>query len=119
MRNMSFFHTQEQVLAQTKDVTRRLGWLFLKPGDVVQPIVKGQGLKKGETVEYLGCPIQIVTKRREPLDTIDQADIIREGFLDMTPPEFVAMFCQFNKCSPDTIITRIEYVYVLPPPARR
>ena len=33
MRNISFSLTEEQFLNGSKDVTRRLGWLFLKPGD--------------------------------------------------------------------------------------
>jgi hypothetical protein len=33
MRNMSFFLTTAQFLDGTKDVTRRKGWRFLKPGD--------------------------------------------------------------------------------------
>ncbi len=51
MRNMSFAMTTEQVRNQTKSVTRRFGWWFLKPGDEVQPVVKGMGLKKGDQIE--------------------------------------------------------------------
>ena len=40
--------TKEQILARTKTVTRRLGWWFLKPGDVVWACEKCMGLKKGE-----------------------------------------------------------------------
>jgi hypothetical protein len=50
-RNMSFMLTTEQVRNQTKDVTRRLKWLFLKSGDILNAVVKGIGLKKGETVK--------------------------------------------------------------------
>ena len=57
MRNMSFMLTTEQIKNRTKTVTRRLGWRNAKPGDVVQPIVKGQGLQKGETVQKIGGPI--------------------------------------------------------------
>lgn len=67
MRHMSFALTTEQVRARTKTVTRRVRWLFAKPGDIVQPVVKGQGLKKGETVEKIGAPIRFVSVRREPL----------------------------------------------------
>lgn len=38
MRRMSFMLTRKQVLDQTKDVTRRNGWAFLKPGDLIQPV---------------------------------------------------------------------------------
>jgi len=40
MRNMSFALTTNQVLEQTKSVTRRFGWKFLKAGDLVQPVLK-------------------------------------------------------------------------------
>ena len=53
MRNMSFYHTTEQIRNRSKTVTRRLGWAFLKPGDRVRAIVKGRGLKKGQKVEPL------------------------------------------------------------------
>ena len=57
MRNISFAKTTEQVRLQRKTVTRRVGWLFLKHGDLLQPIVKGQGIQKGGTVEKIGAPI--------------------------------------------------------------
>ena len=50
-RNMSFAMTTEQVRNQTKTVTRRQGWRFLNAGDILQPVVKGMGLKKGEKKE--------------------------------------------------------------------
>lgn len=56
MRRMSFMLTKEQVLNQTKDVTRRNGWAFLKPGDLIQPVEKCMGLKKGEKQVLLGGP---------------------------------------------------------------
>jgi len=36
-RNMSFSMTTQAVLDETKTVTRRLGWDFLKPGDLLWP----------------------------------------------------------------------------------
>lgn len=48
MRNMSFFHTQKQILAGTKTETTRKGWGFLKPGDHIMAVKKGMGLKRGE-----------------------------------------------------------------------
>ena len=43
-RNMSFMLTTEQVRNKTKTVTRRLGWWFLKPGEIVNAVEKGMGL---------------------------------------------------------------------------
>jgi hypothetical protein len=57
VRNISFALTTAQVRARTKTVTRRVGWTFLKPGDLLQPVVKCRGLKKGERVEKIGGPI--------------------------------------------------------------
>ncbi len=53
---MSFRLTAEQMRARTKTVTRRLGWSSLKPGDIVQPVEKAQGLRKGEKVVKSGGP---------------------------------------------------------------
>lgn len=110
MRNMSFFHTQEQIRNGTKTVTRRLGWGFLKPGDLVCAVEKGQGLKKGEKVQRIKV-IRIEDTRPEPLMSIDQADVIREGFPELMPFEFVMMFCEMNKCRPMQRINRIVFSY--------
>lgn len=48
MRNMSFALTTDQILAGTKTVTRRLGWLRLQPGDHLRPVRKCMGLRPGE-----------------------------------------------------------------------
>lgn len=120
-RNMSFSLTTPQVRARTKTVTRRLGWYFLKPGEVVQAIEKGQGLKKGKHVSRL-CLIRIVSTRIEPLramtDDLDYgfAETSREGFLEGDPKhfpsEFVSMFCNHNRCSPSMRVNRIEFEYL-------
>jgi len=98
-------------MAETKDVTRRLGWWFLKAGDKVQLVEKGMGLKKGEKVKRLRL-VEIVSTRREPLNAITQAECVREGFPDMTPAEFVGMFCRHNKCDKYVQVNRIEWRYL-------
>lgn len=56
MRNISFAMTTEQFRRGEKDVTRRFGWWFLKPGDQLRVVEKTIGLKKGEKmVEHYGC----------------------------------------------------------------
>lgn len=110
MRNISFALTEPQILAGTKTVTRRTGWATLAPGTLLMGVRKGMGLKKGETVHRLR-PIRVVSVRREALGAIDQADVIAEGFPEMTPAEFVAMFCAHNNCGPETVVTRIEFEY--------
>jgi hypothetical protein len=111
MRHMSFALTTPQFIARTKTVTRRLGWESLMPGDVVMGVEKGQGLKKGEKVRRLGA-IRIKDVRGEQLDAITQDDVIKEGFPEMTPNEFVDMFCRANRVWPRIVVTRIEFEYV-------
>lgn len=122
MRNMSFALTTGQVLDQSKDVTRRLGWLHLKVGDAFQPVKKCMGLKPGEKIERLGPPMRVVDVRREPLrhmtDDLDYGfeEVSREGFgahpAYQWPSAWVDMFCATHKgCTPETIVTRIEFAY--------
>ncbi len=114
MRLMSFALTTDQVRARTKTVTRRTGWKSAKPGDIVQPVVKGQGIPKGGTVEKIGGPIRFVAVDREPLGLIlgRPDDLAREGFPLITGVEFVNMFCDHNGCEPDDVVTRIEFEYL-------
>jgi hypothetical protein len=85
---------------------------FLKPGELLQPIVKGQGLKKGETVAKIGGPIRVVNVSRSPLNAITPQDVFREGFPAMTKADFVTMFKKSHRgCRVATIVTRIEFEY--------
>ena len=111
MRNMSFALTTEQIRSQQKFVTRRFGWWFLKPGDVVQPVEKAMGLKKGESIAKLGCPIEIVEAYGEPLEAITQSDVILEGFPDWTPEQFVDFLAKKYRCQPYNVINRIAFKY--------
>jgi hypothetical protein len=109
---MSFALTKDQILDQTKTVTRRNGWLFLKPYTQVQPVEKCMGLKKGEKQKLLGQPIDIISVSREPLNAISQEEVIKEGFPDQTPEWFIYMYCKANRCTPDTEVTRIEFMFL-------
>lgn len=117
MRNMSFAMTTDQIQDGTKTVTRRLGWLHLKPGDMLRPVRKCMGLKPGEKIEPLREPVRVVSVRREPLRLMTDSvfgddECIREGFPDLTPAQFVSMFCASHKpCTPETVVTRIEFEY--------
>lgn len=122
MRNMSFALTTQQVRARQKDVTRRLGWVNLKVGDPFQPVLKCMGLRPGEKVQPLGNFVVTVSTRREPLQRMIDEPIYgkeecrREGFPEMSPEEFVAMFCKSHKnCAPATLVTRIEFSYKTQP----
>lgn len=136
--NISFSATTEQVRQHWKHVTRRIDKSLRlakkKPGDILQGIERGQGIKKGEHVVKLD-QIVILEVNREPLDEIicrpirpiGKPDPIGcglyqyegipettlEGFPELTPVQFVETFCKINpKCTPDTEITRVLFDYV-------
>lgn len=111
MRRMSFALTTEQVINKTKTVTRRKGWQKLKPGDLLQPVVKCMGLKKGEKQQLIGGPIEVVSVSREPVIDIKQEDVIKEGFPDWNELDFIEMYCRANKCHSFDLCTRIEFRY--------
>ncbi|MBT2299210.1 hypothetical protein J7E70_01910 [Variovorax paradoxus] len=119
---MSFALTTRQILDGSQDVTRRLGWVFLKPGELVRPVRKCMGLRPGEQLDVLRDPIRVVSIRREPLrqmlDDVEYGfeEVRREGFAwhpdYSSPGSWIAMFCATHKgCTPETVITRIEFAY--------
>lgn len=119
---MSFALTTGQILDGSKDVTRRLGWEFLKVGDLLRPVRKCMGLRPGEKLEVLRDPIRVISLRRERLDLMTTdleygyEEVRREGFEFHPeyrfPSTWVAMFCATHKhCTPATVITRIEFSY--------
>jgi len=121
MRNISFSLTEEQFVDGSKDVTRRRGWAFLKPGDRLMACRKCMGLKRGEKIVHLG-EIEVVSVRREKLYEMarigeisskrigyGKTEAIREGFPHLSGDQFVTMFCNHMGGRPDQIITRIEF----------
>lgn len=110
-RNISFALTTQQFKDRTKTVTRRLGWDFLKSGDVLCGVEKAMGLKKGEKIKCLGL-IRVVSAWPEPLEAITPTEVRKEGFPDWTPEQFVEFYCTHNKVTPDIIVNRIEYEYL-------
>lgn len=113
-RNMSFAMTTKQIRNQTKTVTRRFGWWFLKPGDIVCAVEKGMGLKKGEKINRLGL-IRIVSVRTEPLYMITSDECVLEGLPEMCAYDFVKMMCSHYDCTMSEPVNRIEFEYVDPP----
>lgn len=118
-RNMSFALTTEEIRNRTKTVTRRIGWNFLQPGDVVNACVKCLGLRKGETVQRL-AQIRVVRTRIEPLSRMIQnpeygaSEAAKEGFPGWTGDQFVDMFLDHMsaKFGAGTLVNRIEFEYV-------
>lgn len=119
MRNISFALTTDQVVRGTKTVTRRMGWKFLKPGDLLQPVRKCMGLRPGEKIEKLRGPIRVISVRQESLWRMAREEYYgaeecrREGFPGMSPFDFIDMFCAAHKGSEvGSMVTRIEFEYV-------
>lgn len=108
MRRVSFMYTPQQMRDRTKTVTRRLNWEWAKPGMRLHAVSKCMGLRKGDTVESFGV-IELVDVRREPLHAITQADVIAEGFPEMSCAEFQEMFVQHMGCDYDDDVTRVEF----------
>ncbi len=127
---MSYRHTLGPFLCGDKDVTRRLGWLNLKPGEHYMAVRQAQGLKKGEKVQRLGECV-CLHNYPEELRCIEyysyrgwssipqifrstiRKETAREGFPELTPHQFVVMFCREMKCTPKTIVNRIEFARVI------
>jgi hypothetical protein len=105
--------------APLKDITRRLGWLDVEPGEFLCVCKKVMGRRRGQPLERIAT-VQVVSVRREPLDTMTNDfgygcnECRREGFPAMLPGDFVKFFCATHKgCKPETKVTRIEFKYVL------
>lgn len=117
-RLMSVSHTTQAVIDRQKTVTRRLGWwrdkngrLLLKPGDQLTLCEKVMGRRKGEPLVKL-AEVGVIDVARCQLRVHSEGDAAREGFPDWTWPEFVEFFCETFKVTPETVVTRIEWVYL-------
>ncbi len=121
MRNMSFAFTTDQILAGTKTVTRRVGWLRLMPGDLIRPVRKSMGLRRGQRIEPIRGPLRVLSVRRERLSALLEdvdygfAETTAEGFPSTSekhwPSVFVEFFCATHNCRPTDMVTRIEFEY--------
>ena len=105
---MSFALTLDQMRSKEKDVTRRFGWWFLKPGDKVWAVEKAMGLQKGESIQRIGL-IEVVDTRAEPLNAITSEDCRREGFPNFAPDDFVELLVSHYRCEPSKEVNRIEF----------
>ncbi len=113
MRQISFAHTKPQILDGSKDVTRRYGWTFVRVGELLQGIEKGQGIPKGGHVATLR-QIRVVSARREKLSRLLEEpdygadEMRREGFPGENPQCFIDSYFR----SASDVVTRIEFEYV-------
>jgi hypothetical protein len=111
-RLMAVSLTEPQVREKTKTVTRRAGWLMLRPGDQLTLCRRVMVRRRGEPLDRIAAVI-VVTVRRERLDAITAADVAAEGFPNWTPAESISFFCRTHHgCKPGTEITRIKWCYL-------
>jgi hypothetical protein len=118
MRRMSFSHTASHVRERMKTVTRRVGWRFLKPNELVLAVEKARGLKDGEPVCALAV-LRILDVRVEPLSRLvsdaryAEDELPREGFPCWSRDDFITRFLRTHRLTTvDTDVTRIEFEYV-------
>jgi hypothetical protein len=115
---MSFSLTTPQILAREKTVTRRTGWRFLQPGDLIQAVDRTRGFKPGKGPQLLAV-LRITDVRVESLARLvdeplyAEDEIPREGFPCWSRAEFVEMFCRTHGLkTAQCDITRIQFEYV-------
>jgi len=118
MRRMAFSHTAPQIVDRSKTVTRRTGWRYLRPGDLIEAVEKSRGLKKGERVRTLGV-LRVVSVRVELLSRLvtdaryAEDELPREGFPCWSRDDFIAMFLRVNSLKSTAVkVTRVEFEYV-------
>lgn len=126
-RLMSVAMTADAVIERRKTVTRRKGWLMLKPGDRLTLCRKVQGRKPGEPLERL-AEVQVVSVTREKLGDLlaeDQwayplaeeyeyarAELAAEGFPGMSATTFIDTYFAPQGLGADDWVTRIEWRYL-------
>lgn len=111
MKLISFALTTQQFRQRTKTETRRLGWRNLKAGEHLMAVEKCMGLKPGEHPVKLG-ELVVTAVRRERLNRITPEACIAEGFPELTPAQFVAMFCEHMRTHPRKKVTVIQFRYL-------
>jgi hypothetical protein len=87
----------------------------VKPGDMLTLCRKVMGRRKADgTVDPLVriAHVEVVSVRREPLSSIGPGETALEGFPNMTGGAFVEFFCEAMRCTPDTLVTRVEWRYL-------
>jgi hypothetical protein len=118
-RLMSVAFTEDAVRARTKTVTRRKGWLFVKPGDRLTLCRKVMGRKKGEPLERI-VDVEVVHVQRHLLNDLLTCDpqeareeMTCEGFPGMHPGEFIRRyFVDAQGMERFDEVTRIEWRYL-------
>jgi hypothetical protein len=100
---MSFSMTPTQIVDGSKTVTRRHAdtWRTIRAGDLIVPIRKGQGLKRGERQEPLIDGRLIVTSvRLEPLASVDYLGTSFQARARKPEAAFFAHIQEHAQCAP-------------------
>lgn len=108
-RLMSVAETTEQVRRRSKTVTRRLGWLFLKPGTTLTLVDRNP--RTGKPWQKL-AEVEVTSVTRQPLWMLKRHDVRREGFPGWTDEQFIAFYCEAFGVDRRTVVTRIEWRYL-------
>lgn len=123
-RLMSVAFTEQAVVERRKTVTRRKGWMFLKPGDTLTLCRKVQGRRRADgTVEPLLrlTEVEVLAVSREPLATVAApGELTAEGFPELEADQPYEGACEFiaRYFSPQGLgswsdkVTRIEWRYL-------
>lgn len=118
MRRMSFSHAASEVRARMKTVTRRPGWRFLKPDDLIQAVDKARGSRSGEAARVLAI-LRVRDVRIEPLARLienaryAEDELPQEGYPCWSRDDFITRFLRRHRLTTaDIDVTRIEFEYV-------
>jgi len=97
--------------------------LNLKPGDLIQPVKKCMGLKKGEKPVALRGPVRVVSVRREPCggcsmtSTMGLSNAQEKDSATIRSYRLAFRIRRHGSapthrgCTPETTVTRIEFAY--------
>jgi hypothetical protein len=101
-----------------KTVTRRPGWRFLKPNDLILAVERAQRLERGEPGRALAV-LRILDVRIEPLSRLvedasyAEDELPREGFPCWSRDDFITQYMRAHRLTTvETDVTRIEFEYV-------
>lgn len=119
-RLMSVAFTEQAVRDRTKTVTRRKGWLFLKPGDRLTLCRKVMGRKPGEPLERI-VDVEVVSVIRCELGMVRApGELSAEGFAELEAwpgsyrgaQKFIERYFAPQGLGWSDEVTRIEWRYL-------
>jgi len=115
---MSFSHSADEVRARLQTVTRRVGWRFLKPHDLVEAVARDAPATGRRDVRVLAV-LRITDVRVEALSRLlrdaryAEDELPREGLPCWSRDHFIASFLRRHRLkTADVDVTRIAFEYV-------